>query len=88
MSEDRLSRLLHRLGLLARRDVQLSSDGRILAGAIDPEVELLYVQVDQIHDQVLDGHPLNAPQTKFLAYCQELIDSCRDQVRQLELEFA
>ncbi len=88
MSEDRLSRLLHRLGLLARRDIRLASDGRILSGAIDPELELLYHQVDEIHDQVLDGHPLNPYQQQFLAYCAELISRARDQVRQLELEFA
>lgn len=88
MSEDRLSRLMHRLGLLARKDVQLSSDGRVLSGAIDPELELLYRQVDEIHDQVLDGHPLNHYQRQFLAYCQELIDGAREQVRQLELQYA
>lgn len=88
MSEDRLSRLLHRLGLLARRDIQLSSDGRILSGAIDPELELLYRQVDAIHDQVLDGHPLNRYQEQFLSYCAALIEQARDQVRQLELQFA
>lgn len=88
MSEDRLSRLLHRLGLLARRDIELGHDGRVLRGAIDPELELLYRQVDQIHDQVLDGHPLNRYQEQFLCYCSELVAAAREQVRQLELQFA
>jgi len=88
MSEGRLSRLLRQLGLLARKDVVVSSDGRVLDGSINPEIELLYLQVDELHDQVLDGYTLNDLQLRFLGYCQEVINSCRDQVRQLELEFA
>lgn len=88
MSEGRLSRLLRQLGLLARRDIVMASNGRILRGAIDAEVELLYVQVDEIHDQVLDGHPLNSLQVKFLEYCQQVIAEHRPIVRQLEAEFA
>jgi len=88
MSEGKLSRLLRQLGLLARRDVVVAQDGRILSGAIDPEVELLYCQVDQIHDQVLDGHPLNPLQVNFLQYCMDVIQQQRPIIRQLEAEFA
>lgn len=88
MSEGQVSRLLRQLGLLARRDIVLAGDGRPLSGSIDPEVELLYTQVDEIHDWVLDGHQPNPLQLNFLEHCLEVVQQQRPIIRQLEAEFA
>lgn len=88
MSERTVSILLRRLGLLARKDVALDVYGHQIGGFIDPEVELLYRQVDQIHDKILAGWPVVPAELKFLQYCLEQINTNREVVRQLEREYA
>ena len=88
MSEGQVSLLLRRLGLYARRDINLSQDGRVLGGRIDPYAESLYRQLDLVHDDVLDRRQLSSVEEKFLAHCQEYISRHREAIRELERQFA
>lgn len=88
MSESQVSRLLRRLGLWARRDICTTQDGRILAGHLDYEAELLYQQLFSVHDLVLDGVTLTRGQQLFLAYCDEYLRPHRSAIARLERQFA
>lgn len=75
MSEGQLSRLLRRVKLLARRNLFLDQYGQVVSGSLDPFWQLLEIQLDEIHDYVLDGHnPGTAtPVGQFLRYCDDLV---------------
>lgn len=88
MSEFQVSTLLRQLGLWARRDIQTSQDGRVLGGRLDPYAELLYRQLDLVHDDVLERRPLSSVEKSFLAHCQDYISQHREAIRQLERQFA
>lgn len=88
MSESQVSRLLRRLGLWARRDIQIGQDGRILAGTLDYEAELLYQQLFMLHDVVLDGITLTRGQQLFIAHCDEFLQPHRPAIARLERQFA
>ena len=88
MSEGQVSLLLRRLGLYARRDINLGQDGRVLGGRIDPYAETLYQQAYILHDDVLERRPLSSFEEKFLAHCQDYISQHREAIRQLERQFA
>lgn len=88
MSESQVSTLLHRLGLWARRDIQLAQDGRVLSGQIDPEIELLYQQMFTLHDAVLDRVTLTRTQKLFIQHCQEIISQHRQPIHELERQYA
>lgn len=84
---NRLYRLKERLRLLARADIRLSSDGHRLSGEIHQEVEAARLQLNEFIDQLQDGHLLNDLQRRHIAFCQELVETNRPLVRQLELAF-
>ena len=88
MSESQVSTLLRRLGLYARRNINLGQDGRVLGGRLDPYAEALYQQAYILHDDVLECRPLSSFEEKFLAHCQAYIDQHRSAIRQLERQFA
>jgi hypothetical protein len=88
MSEGQASLLLRRLGLYARRDIHLGQDGRVLGGQLDRYAELLYRQLDLVHDEILERRPLSSVEQSFLAHCQDYIAPYRELIRQLERQFA
>ena len=88
MSEGQASLLLRRLGLYARRDIATSQDGRVLSGSLDPYAELLYRQLDLVHDEILERRPLSSTEKSFLAHCQDYLAPHRELIRQLERQFA
>jgi hypothetical protein len=88
MTEGRLSRILRQLHLLARRDIELSQNGRILRGRIDPVIEDLREEVSKIHDRLLDGLALDALELDLLDYVNWIIGQQRDTVMQLERQYA
>lgn len=88
MSESQVSTLLRRLGLWARRHIELSQDGRVLGGGIDTEAECLYQQLFELHDKVLDRVPLTRVQALFLDYCKDFLAPHRAAIVQLERQFA
>lgn len=88
MSEGQASLLLHRLGLWARRDIAVGQDGRVLGGHLDSYAELLYRQLDLIHDDILERRPLSSVEESFLTHCQSLVDQHREAIRELERQFA
>lgn len=87
MSEGTLYRLSQRLRLLARFDVLIASDGRRLAGEVHQEIEAARSILNELIDQVLDGHPLGELQQRHVAYCKDLVEANRPAIQQLELEF-
>ncbi len=88
MSESYLYRLSQRLRLLAREGLDLAQDGRVLRGELHHEVELARHKLEQMLDQVLDGHPLGPLQQSHVAYCQQLVEANKPRIRQLELAYA
>jgi hypothetical protein len=88
MTEGALYRLSQRLRLLARADLVLDQAGRRLRGELDAQIEANRLALEDLIDQVLDGHPLNGLQQAFVADLQALAASKRPLIRQLELEFA
>lgn len=88
MTEGRLNRILRQLHLLARRDVEIGQDGRILRGRIDPVLEDLREEISKVHDRLLDGLALDALELDLIGYVDHLIGKQRDLVTQLERQYA
>ena len=86
MSEGTLYRLSQQLRLLARSGVVLSEDGRKLHGEILQEVETARLQLEEIIDQLLDGHILGTLQRRHIDYCREIAACNRPLIHQLELD--
>lgn len=87
MTESTLYRLSQRLRLLARAGVLLSEDGRRLSGDIHQEIEVARAHLEDMLDQVLDGHPLGDLQQRHVTWCRQLVETNRPAIRQLELQF-
>lgn len=87
ITESFLYRLSQRLRLLARADIRLAPDGHRLAGEIHQEYEAARLQLNEMIDQLQDGHLLNDLQQRHIAACKELVESYRPAIRQLELSF-
>jgi hypothetical protein len=86
MSEATLYRLSQRLRLLARTAVLVNDEGRRLSGDIHQEIEAARSHLDDMIDQVLDGHPLGDLQQRHVAWCRQLVEANRPAIQQLELE--
>jgi hypothetical protein len=87
MSEASLYRLSQRLRLLARAGVLLNEEGRRLSGDIHQEIEVARTHLEDMLDQVLDGHPLGDLQQRHISWCRQLVEANRPAVQQLELQF-
>ena len=83
----RLYRLKEHLRRLARADIRLAPDGHRLSGDIHQEYEAARLQLNELIDQLLDGHPLNDLQQGFIASCKALVEDHKPAIRQLELAF-
>lgn len=88
MTEGALYRLSQRLRLLARAGLVLDQAGHRLRGELDLAIEERRLALEDLIDQVLDGHPLNGMQEAFVADLQALAQAHRPTIRQLELEIA
>jgi len=86
MTEGTLYRLSQQLRLLARHGVLLTEDGRTLHGEINAEVENARLVLEDMIDQLMDGHILGDLQRRHIEFCQELAQLNRLAIRQLELE--
>lgn len=89
MSEALLFDINAQLRLLARAGVRTASDGRLLGGAIDTQLEAMRLQLLSLLEQQQDGAPLTPEQQAHVLLCQA---TCRDNTllirqlrRQLEL---
>lgn len=88
MTEQSIAMVMQRLRLFARRDVVCDQYGHRIGGEMDAEVESLHVQVDRIHDHVLDGVTLTRDEVVFMQYCQTVVNEHREVIRQLERAYA
>ena len=86
MTEGKLYRLSQQLRLLARNGILLTEDGRALHGEINAEIENARLVLEDIIDQLMDGHILGDLQRRHIEFCQEITQLNRPAIRQLELE--
>lgn len=86
MSEGTLYRLSQQLRLLARSGVVLTEDGRKLHGEILQEVETARLHLEEMIDQLMDGHILGDLQRRHVDYCREIAVRNRPLIHQLELD--
>ena len=87
MTEAQLWRLQNQLRLLARRDVVCAPCGRRLDGTVRRQLEAARLAVSEMTDQVMDGHPLNDLQVRYLKRTADRLQRwLRPTIRQLELE--
>jgi hypothetical protein len=86
MTEGKLYRLSQQLRLLARNGILLTEDGRALHGEINAEIENARLVLEDMIDQLLDGHILGDLQRRHVEFCQEIAQLNRPAIRQLELE--
>ena len=86
VSPSQLYLLQNRLRLLARADVVVDSNGDYVSGRIRPRFEAARLAVSELEDQVLDGHPLNELQLRWVSRLANRTQRwLRPVIRQLEL---
>lgn len=85
MTEGTLSRLSKRMRALALAPVLLDEEGRRLTEEARLEIETARAHLNDMLDQVLDGHPLGELQQRHIAWCRQLVDSHHPAEQQLEL---
>ena len=88
MSVGYLDTICNRLRLLARANCTCDDNGTLISGAIIPDIEQLRIQISELIDQLLDGHPLSDLQKRVIERGIAVIDFNRPIVKQLELQFA
>ena len=86
MTEGKLYRLSQQLRLLARHGIALSEDGRALHGEINAEIENARLVLEDMIDQLLDGHILGDLQRRHIDFCAEIARLNQPAIRQLEFE--
>lgn len=87
MSESSLYLLSQRLRLLARADIYLAEDGRVLRGAIRQQFEAAFRRTSALLDLVVDGNQLQPSDVAWLKRAQARTQALRGHVRELEQAF-
>jgi len=87
MSESSLYLLSQRLRLLARADIYLAEDGRVVAGQIRRHFEAAFRRASGLLDLVVDGDQLAEADLRWLKRAQARTQALRGHVRELEQAF-
>jgi len=82
MTEATLHGLSQDLRLLARADVKLARDGRLLSGSVNPSLEKLRLSIQQGLEDLQDGKPVHQYQ-QLVTTGRSVVDTHRELLRSL-----